>query len=62
MVSTPAPSTNDVNAAMKVVLDAANTGGSYTVGSSSNMNVVALSDANYEMNFMTNTMTSVENG
>ena len=62
MVSTPAPSTNDVNAAMKVVLDAANTGGSYTVGSSSNMNVVALSDANYEMNFMTNTMTSVLNG
>ena len=62
MVSTPAPSTYDVNAAMKVILDAANTGGVYTVGSSSNMNVVALSAANYEMNAMTNTMTGVLNG
>ena len=61
MVSTPAPSTYDVNAILKVSLEAVTTG-VYTVGSSSNMNVVALSDANYEMNGMTNTMTGVLNG
>ena len=59
MVSTPAPSTYDVNAALKVTLDFLNAGHVYTVGSSSNMNVVALSAANYEMNAMTNTMEAV---
>ena len=58
MVSTPAPSTYDANAVIKVVLDLTTTG-VYNVGSSSNMNVVALSAANYEMNAMTNTMEAV---
>ena len=60
MVSTPAPSTADVNAFLKPTLESANSHIEYTIGSSSNMNIVALSADNYEMNFMTNTMEAVD--
>ena len=58
MVSTPAPSTYDVNLVAKTTNDASAvaTGLTLTISDSTSVEAIALSSANYGMNVMYNTM------
>ena len=56
MVSTPAPSTYDVNLVAKTGSDLLGFGINFTIGNSASVEAIALSSANYGMNVMSNTM------
>ena len=62
MVTTAAPATFDIAAFFKSANEAAGSLATYELSESVSANMVALTDAKYEMNFLARTLFSTEDG